>query len=453
MTRIAIWGHYHGGNLGDELVVSTMIDAARRRVPGAEIIGVSLYPADTTTRHGIPAYPINPRWSLFDPLEPVPARPAGRLRNALRRVPPIRRLAAFRWSLRQAIVSITLEAPFLWHSYRLLRRIDAVFVAGSGALEDPAGCWRHPYTAFRWSLLARLARVPMVFPSIGAGPIDSRLSGFFIRHTVARAALLTVRDRDAARVLVSNGAPGPLAVVPDMAFALPESLRNVASRPRPLDPEQLVVGVNVMAYRDPRYTPKGDEGDYEEYIDKMATFTKWLLDEGHRVILFSSQTRADNLTANDVGRLLKERTRYEAPQVASVIDQIHDVPDLIEVITSCDAIVAARFHSILLALLFGIPVLGLAYHAKTTELLADAGQPERFLDIGASSGSDLTDAFRKLAAGDPPDRRDDQRARIAAHRALVEQQFDTLFASLRVSSATDSWADAGATVSQPEGQI
>ena len=52
--RIGIWGHYHGGNLGDEIVVSTLIHHIRDRHPEAEIVGICLDPEDTATRHGIP---------------------------------------------------------------------------------------------------------------------------------------------------------------------------------------------------------------------------------------------------------------------------------------------------------------------------------------------------------------------------------------------------------------
>ena len=60
-STIAVWGHYHGGNLGDDLVVATIVSAIRRRVDDARVVGISLAPADARIRHGIEAYPINPR--------------------------------------------------------------------------------------------------------------------------------------------------------------------------------------------------------------------------------------------------------------------------------------------------------------------------------------------------------------------------------------------------------
>ncbi|MCA9847468.1 MAG: hypothetical protein KC472_05815, partial [Dehalococcoidia bacterium] len=57
--RVAVWGHYYGPNLGDELVTSTVIAAVRARRPEADVIGISIAPDDTRERHGIPAYPLS----------------------------------------------------------------------------------------------------------------------------------------------------------------------------------------------------------------------------------------------------------------------------------------------------------------------------------------------------------------------------------------------------------
>ncbi len=364
----------------------------------------------------------------------------------------LRRLRAIEWTVQHGITQVAHEVPFLWHSYRLLRRVDLIVVAGSGVFTDDFGVWRHPYTTFRWSLLARRAGASMVYSSVGAGPIHSTLGSFFIRGAIARSDRISVRDRDTARLLASEGVPGPLPIVPDMAFGLPQRLRGAAAQSARPDGAGLVVGLNVMAYQDPRYLRKGADADYLAYVDKMAAFAEWLLDEGHTVKLFSSQTQADALVAEDVQRVLEARGRLDSPRLSCVIDQTDDVEDLIEVITSCDLIVAARFHSVLIALLFDIPVLGLAYHQKTAELLIEAGQPERFLDIGASTGSDLTEAFRALRADDSPAKLEEQRARVARHRAMVEQQFDTIFAPLGPTPAPDRPAAPEPPATSPKGE-
>ena len=48
---------YTGGNLGDGAIQDAVIWNIRQRLPDAAIYGITLHPADTLQRHGIPSYP------------------------------------------------------------------------------------------------------------------------------------------------------------------------------------------------------------------------------------------------------------------------------------------------------------------------------------------------------------------------------------------------------------
>jgi polysaccharide pyruvyl transferase WcaK-like protein len=426
---IAVWGHFHGRNLGDELVASIVIEAARRRVPGAEIVAISLGPGDTRERHGIAAYPINPGLPTgAAPADEAEAQGPGRLKEAARRLPFLHAVRTAELTLEDAGRGLVRELPFLRRSHRLLRGVDLVVVAGSGVLADNWGAWRHPYACFRWTLLARLARVPMVFPSVGVGPIETSAGRFFVKRAVGWCSRVSVRDADSRRALAAIGLDGPFDVVPDMAFALSDVGRSGA-RPRAEAGGAAVVGLNVMAHEDPRYFPSGDRPRYEAYVLKMAVFAEWLLEQGHTVRLFSSQTVADPLVAADVRRVLAERGRSDLARLEDASDRIRSVPELLAAIRDCDYVVAARFHAVLLALALEVPVLGLAYHAKTSELLADAEHLGRFLDIDRATQVELEDAFRSLSEAAPEEVAREQRSRLEQRRAAVERQFDVIFAA------------------------
>ena len=426
---MAVWGHYHGGNLGDELVVETIVDAVRRRLPGASIVGISMSPADTRERHGIDAYPINPQPPAGSSTAPA-ARPSGaaaagsasRLRQLVRRVPGARRARSVPARLR----AILREPAFLLRSQRLLRGIDLVVVAGSGQLLDEwRGPWLHPYTTFRWAMLARLTRTPVHYLSVGAGPVEERLSCLFLRAAVAPAAYVSVRDGHSAGVLSSIGIRRPLPVCPDIGYGLPDEL--LRSEGAPTHPGGTVVGLNVMAHQDPRYWPRGEARRYDAYLRKMTAFTRWLLDYGYTVRLFTSQPRSDGRVADDLLRGLAEGGELDPQRLHSAIAEIDEVRDLVRVIAGCDRIVAARYHSLLLPLLLDIPVLGLAYNPKTTELFAGVALPERCLDIDAFTVDSLVEAFGDLGRADESEERQRLRARVAEHRASVAEQFDELF--------------------------
>lgn len=429
-ARVAVWGHYHGGNLGDELVVDTIVEAIRRRVPDARILGISMSPGDTSERHGIEAHPINPGSRAARPgaASASPARKTSGARSTLRtlarRIPGARRLLGLPGRLR----ALPLEPPFLRDSYRLLRGVDLVVVAGSGQLLDEwRGPWLHPYTTFRWAVLARMARVPMVYLSVGAGPIESRLSAFFIKTAVASASGISVRDGHSAKVLAATGLSTDFPVCPDIGYGLSEEVIRDAVPARSARGTGTIVGLNPMSHQDPRYWPRGDGRRYDAYLRKLAAFTRWLLDYGFTVRLFSSQPRSDGRVAGDLVRLLTQSGDLDPQRFQSAIEEIGGVRDLVGVVGGCDLIVAARYHSVLLPLLLNIPVLGLAYNPKTTELLSGVGDPDRCFDIDSFGVESLIAAFQELAREERPEAGEARRARVAAHRAAVEEQFDRVF--------------------------
>lgn len=426
---IAVWGHYHGGNLGDELVVATLIEAIRKHVPGASVVGISMAPTDTRARHGIDAYPINPGSAGARPSAPplTGQGPGGRVRSLARHVPGARQARTLAVGVRKALR----EVPFLWRSYRLLRRVDLVVAAGSGQLLDEwRGPWLHPYTIFRWGMLARAARVPLLLPAMGAGPIESRLSAFFIRHAVNAADYVSVRDRHSRQVLSAIGSKGPFPVSPDMGYGLSEEILRAATATAPATRDGTIVGLNVMAHQDPRYWPRGDARRYEVFLRKMAAFTHWLLDNGYTVRLFSSQARSDGRVADDLVTALAESAPRDPARLQSMLGSIHQVEDLVSVVAGCDCVVAARYHSVLLPLLLDIPVLGLAYHPKTVELLADVDQADRCLDIDEFTVESLIASFRGLVEPEEPATSIDRRMRVAEHQAAVEAQFQQMFDGL-----------------------
>jgi polysaccharide pyruvyl transferase WcaK-like protein len=429
---IAVWGHVTGGNLGDELVLDVVIGAIRRRMPDCRLVAISSAPWDTEERHAVSAYPLNPVAARRRPVGTSSgvAQPRTRLRRYARRVPGAR--AA--WATLSALRHTAREVPFALRSYRQLRAIDRIVVAGSGQLLDKwQGPWWHPYTTFRWALLARLARTEMLYPSVGAGPIDYTLSRFMFRKSLEWASFVSVRDRHSADVLRTIGLERTVSVCPDMGWAF-ELATAVTRGPRRPD-ESAIVGVNPMSHEDPRYWPRGDADRYEAYVSKLARFVAHLLRQGDDVLLFSSQSRADANVAADLRRLLVERGLDDHPSLESAIDQTTGVDDLVRAVSRCDYVIAGRFHSVLLPTALGIPTIGLAYHEKTCELLRDVGRPRRCLDIDRFQVPELLAAFAELRAEDGKAER--TALRVAAERldAAVEEQFDRLFGACQLRPA------------------
>ncbi|PXF56313.1 MAG: hypothetical protein C4B58_13880 [Deltaproteobacteria bacterium] len=441
LRKIGVWGHYHAANLGDNLVVTALIQNIRARCPEAEIIGFSQNPMDTRERHGIPAFPL--RWSTRErkadaTRADTPGESDGKgwrapLKSTLKQFP---RLFSLLKSLREwfrAVAAIVNEPLFLWKSYRRLHGLDLVIVAGSNPLLDWGTPWSHSYTTFKWAMLARAAGVKFALLSVGAGPISFKLSRFFLRSALRSAHYLSFRDGYSARLVRKRlGLSGSFPVFADMAFSLDfDSALREMEEPEKL-PGRAVVGLNLVPFFDDRYWFKGDSAKYRQYLRRLGGFVKWLLDGDYAVVLLYSQLSADPLVNKDFRQILAEDFGVELAERV-VEARIDNLEDLVAQIRRCDYIVAGRFHCVLLPFMLGRLSIGLAYHPKTRELLSYLGQPDYAFDIEDFRSESLIDLFRKLER-DSSQIRADISTKLPEMSRSLAGQYDQLLGAAPIES-------------------
>ncbi len=400
-ARIGIFGHYGNQNLGDEAITSATIYQIRRRLPDSELIGFSLNPAATTDRHGIKAFPIR------RPVEKIIASPEnvqgddqladsrGSFRTNLKQIPIL--YPVLKW-LRDLLLYCrhgVEELGFLAQSYRRLRGLDLLVVAGSNQIEDSfGGPFGYPFTLWKWTKLAWLVRVPVTFVSVGASPMRSALSRFFCRGALRAAKYRSFRDESSKNVVESLGVEGENLVFPDLAFSLPQK-PAAASDPRGT---ALTVAINPMPYLDGRYWPENEMvvDGYRDYVRKLAQFCEELLKQGHRIILFPTQLSTDGLVGQDVITSMgAEASKYSSAQLQ--LREIKGFEDLFDTIREADLIVATRFHAVLFGHLACLPVLALSYQQKIDDLMAASGQTPYCLPIGKFSVDQLEETFGRIS--------------------------------------------------------
>ena len=395
-TRIGIWGHYNGGNLGDELVVRSMIENVRERLPNAEIVGFSLGPRNTSREHKIPAHPLRRgEWEM----DSVAEQGGSRLESALA------------------------EIGFLRRARKNLKGTHLLAVAGSGPLSDDwRGPWSHPYAVYKWSLLAKTTRTRFVIPSVGAGPIDHRLTRTFLKRGVRRSVYTSFRDQTSADVIRGLGIEGELPVVPDMAFGL--SVEAYKGRSEGL------VGFNPLPFMRVGAWYPADEVTYRSYVNRAATFLEHVL-ENHRVLLIYTDLQGDVPVGADLRQELYKRDREDLA-VRLLEPNIKGVEGLLQSLGRCDVMVAGRYHGILVPALMEIPTVALAYHHKTRDLMQMFGLPEYCLDVADFRPEQLIERFEALLENAEAVREKQRRA-VPPLTAQVSEQFDRLTALARLT--------------------
>jgi polysaccharide pyruvyl transferase WcaK-like protein len=429
--RIAILGHVGTQNLGDEAILAAVIQNLRVRLPDVEIDCFTARPEDTELRHGIRAFPVRrPATKAYGPnaslCSPDAAHSASgtwaRLADRIRARPQLYRSLKSIQAAGAALVRAACEPAFLIQSYRNLKRNRLLIIAGSQQLNDAyGGPWGFPYTLFKWTLLAKLAGTRVGFLSVGAGPLTSSLSRWFCRCALSWADYRSYRDDISSLLAQRLGVRGENPVVPDLVYSLSMADTH-SSRPsaRP------VVGINPVPFFDGRYWPTEDRRIYEDYVRKIANFAKWLVDTGHQVVLFPTQLRADPLVIDDIRQALNGYSSQDSIRISSAF---RDVEGLIQQLCEMDLVVANRYHGILLSITLNKPVLGLAYHDKSTALLTQIGVGEYAMDVKELDLSQMQARFALLES-QAKSVKQVMLDKIGKLRGALDRQYDQVLALL-----------------------
>lgn len=434
--RIGVFGHVGNGNLGDEAIMSAVIQSIKHRCPGAEIVGFTLNPKDTRERHKIAAVPIRRIGKIKENATFLRPSQAGdqkyqqsfeKLLSQIKtNIKNISLLYAFLKKLQKswhALQASVKELRFVFQCYRNIKGIDFLIIAGSHQLIDciAGGAWGHPYTLFKWVLVAKMVKTKVAFMSVGAGPVQSLLGKFFIKNALLLGSYRSYRDEVSRKCVEKLGVSGHGAVFPDLVFGLclKSASHHIPSITRS------IVGINPVPFKDPQYWLGSSDRGYDIYIRKLADFALWVMEKDYKLLFFPTQLRLDPQVIEDIRILINQNKILDTEQ--DVIDYpVHSMHDLVSAICMTDIVVATRFHGIAIPYLLNKPVMGIAYHEKTVELMRQLGQAEYTLDIlqfglEAMQAKFVALESRKAAI------KEEIAQRISAHRDALEVQYERVF--------------------------
>jgi polysaccharide pyruvyl transferase WcaK-like protein len=434
VTRIGLLTPYNGRNLGDGTIQSAVIENLRLKDAGLEFLGITMDPEDTARRHQIPGFPITGlavssysealvlRLAQGGPLSPVPVQvgpPSGTpsrhgVREVVKRMPLLG--PALRGIVRGArwLRRFGPELRHLQGSYRAVRGLDLLLVSGGGQLDEEfGGPWGHPYVLFRWAILARLARTPLAFASVGAGYLDRPLSRFFVRQALAIASYRSYRDPGTAQRLAPWSFTRGDPQYPDLAFSLP-----VSAPPLSTDSDTAgIIGFSPIIYGHAAHWPTKRPALYENYSRRLAEFAEWLLDQGHRLLLFRS-SGADRVAIADLKARLATRLGPDA--LRRILEpEVESVPQFFREVAAADYVVASRLHGVTMSHMLGKPVLAISFDRKVDAHMESMEQAQYRVGIGEFTVADLVDRFTALRRNAPQERRI-----ILDHVAEFREQLD-----------------------------
>jgi polysaccharide pyruvyl transferase WcaK-like protein len=397
--RIALFGAFGVGNLGNECTLQALLQSIRTYVPGAEITCICPGPEATQSDYKISS-------SLIEEL-PLPP-----LDNRFLRL------------LRRIFISIPMELLRWLKAIARLRNVDTLVMTGTGMLGDfgisPLGLH---YEIVKWTFAARLARCKVIFLSVGVGPLRKALSRHFVRVALSCAAYRSYRDeysKDYLKRIRFNSDRDH--VYPDLAFSyptagLPQSSSHSCGRP--------VIGVGLMTYFNRRCISSADETIYRDYLTKLGSFVIWLLEREYIVRLLIGDVTHDQRVRKDLRTLLEVRGfGYEKGTI--IDDPASTVKEVLSQLAATDLVVASRFHNVLLALMLGKPVLAISYHEKVDALMDGVGLAAFRQDIESIDVGKMIRQFTSLAEQSNEIKQQLDR-KAAACRVALDEQYNRIF--------------------------
>ena len=302
-TRIAVFGSYGGLNLGDEAILHAIIHELRSSLP-VELTVFTRDPRDTRRRH--------------------------RVERAI----PFQELT--RDEVRTEVA-----------------RQDLFILGGGGILYD-----RDAEMYLRVVALAHEAKVPVVVYAISAGPLEDTSVRKLVARQLNQAAAVTVRDRQAKRLLEDVGVQQEIQVTADPALLLQsESLPPDALTAEGLDTEHRLVGFSV---REPG--PAAPDIDVDHYHALLANAADFMVDRLDADIVFVALERSKM----DMQHCHAVAAQMQCAPRARVLKGEYTSGQMLSLVRHFQFTVGMRLHFLIFSALQGVPFVALPYASKVT---------------------------------------------------------------------------------------
>ncbi len=318
---IGISGSYGGMNMGDEAILQSMIRQLRNSLPDVKITVFSKNPEDTQRRHEVD------------------------------KAVPMRKLT--REELTQEI-----------------KELDLFILGGGGILFQTEA-----KSFIREALLAKEFGVPVMVYAISVGPVSDSSEQLFITEGLNKFDLITVRERQAKKILEEWGVTRPITVTADAALLLePEPVNGLDLEREGIEDSWKLIGISV------REPGPAASLDLESYYSHIANAADYMVERFDARVIFIPMERYV-LDMQHAHMVISKMLNAEKAQV---LKGEYSPGQLLTIAKHFVFGVGMRLHFLIFLALNGIPFVALPYASKVEGFLDQLGiqLPPPFLNPG-----------------------------------------------------------------------
>jgi len=210
-------------------------------------------------------------------------------------------------------------------------------------------------------LMAKAHNVPTLIYAQGIGPLNGKLAENICRQFFAQASQITVRDDASMKILESWQLPAIRTADPVWNLEPKAAPQAILDQLATADGKSKLVGLSLR--------PSHDLTD--AHLKRLAEGLFMIMDETQHLVLLPLQKEQDLPLLEKFHSFWLERGRRS---IILDISSIEYPSQWAALFSRFDFVVAMRLHALIFALKAGLPVSGIAYDPKVTQLLAEFEQ-------------------------------------------------------------------------------
>jgi len=289
-------------------------------------------------------------------------------------------------------LGISAGPPHLRKLLHVLHEADVIVDIWGIALTDSLGSnsFYARLIEGQFYILARILGKPFIKYTSDLGPFQSKWNRFFAKLYLNRfTKLVLARDEETAACVRAIGVKTKMIICPDTAFLMEPEDTDISRRLAACRRERPVIGLSVS------FQLFNRAGASVDYIGIMAGFVRHAIATcGAHVVIIPNELSDGPHDDTKIAERVKAQVKSDGCEI--VYTEGMTAPETKGVIRECDAIVSARYHSIVAALSMGVPTFALGWHHKYAGILSLFGQEHRMCAIDSLRAEDVNAKFDEL---------------------------------------------------------
>lgn len=312
MSKIVLSGYFGFNNAGDEAILYAMIKNLKKIDPELEITVLSHDPHKTEKQYIMYDVKAVNRWKIFDVIGAV-------------------------------------------------SRCDLLLSGGGSLLQDVSSTNGVLYY-LGIIFLAKFLEKPVMIYAQGVGPLKKNRNKKLTAWLLNKVNRITVRDQESKDDLLAMGVQQKITVTADPVLSLDKDGVNEKLGWEILErygikkeEEQKLLGVYLRSWGKNAYLP-----DLADALNQMS-------EKGWKIVFVPMQFPGDITVA-------KEAEQHLINDSVVILRENYTPEEIISITKNFDLIVGMRLHSLIMAAVARVPIVGLSYDPKVDRFLHQVGQ-------------------------------------------------------------------------------